>query len=410
MSHKALGGITIRLGMGSIFLFFLIYLFFIIFFMRKSPKIKISKSPLFVLINVFFIFFILGIIIGFVKGNNLKYLLLDTFPLLEMFIVYYIVKLSQVNEDNFDFGKIIKWFVSYLFLMSITGLASYLILSFFRPVHFGALRALISGTTVNRLMDFIIPLFLPVMVIFYSYTKYKKLIILLTIINIIVVLLTFYRTIYVAVFSGILYMIIANWRKLFHSIKAFLVITVLVAIVMIPLQKSRYFKYGSLNIFPLVVNRIISIYAPEKEIDVSASARISHNKEMFFSGLNNFPDIAGMGGEYENSMGQSVPLNFTSNYILQIISLLGIPAGLLFIWIYLKVFIKSHKYAKKAVDMNSKIFFNACSSILIVLLVILNIFPYMNYFPFLYLFGWICGIVDNYSVFLRQKEKLAFCP
>ena len=159
MSHKALGGITIRLGMGSIFLFFLIYLFFIIFFMRKSPKI--SKSPLFVLINVFFIFFILGIIIGFVKGNNLKYLLLDTFPLLEMFIVYYIVKLSQVNEDNFDFGKIIKWFVSYLFLMSITGLASYLILSFFRPVHFGALRALISGTTVNRLMDFIIPLLAP---------------------------------------------------------------------------------------------------------------------------------------------------------------------------------------------------------------------------------------------------------
>lgn len=403
MSHGALGGITLRLAMGSVFLFSIIYLSFIVLFVKKNMKIKISKTPLFVLINILFIFFILGVTVGFVKGNNLKYLLLDVFPMLEMFIVYYVIKLSPIIQDNFDFGKLIKWFMLYLFLMSITGFISYVVLSFIKPVFFGALRAYISGITVNRMMDFIIPLFLPAILFFYKYIKKKYWAIILTITSAIVVLLTFYRTIYVAVFIGILYLLLINRSKIFRIFGTFIKISILILLVLILLQKSNYFRYANANLYYLIKSRIVSIYAPDKKIDISAAARISHNKEMLYNIFNNFPYIAGMGGEYQSSEGAKIPYNFTSNYFLQVISLLGMPAGLLFILIYLRTFFLSHEFAKNAQDLTSRIFFNACASILVTLFVILNIFPYMNYFPLLYLFGWICGIMDRYGIYLKQK-------
>ncbi|MDD5687516.1 MAG: O-antigen ligase family protein [Elusimicrobia bacterium] len=408
MSHGALGGMTIRLAASSIFLLLIIFISFVVLTLKQNGKLKFKKSTLLSLMNVLFVFFIIALIVGFIKGNGLKYLLLDTFPILEMFIIYYTIRLSPIIEDNYDFEKIFKWFGKYLFLMSVTGIVSYIILSFVKVTSFGALRAYVAGVTVNRMMDFIIPMFLPIILLMYKYKKRNLWFIALTIACAIITMLTFYRTIYLAVLLGVLYLSSRNLGNIFRILKVLIIISIITLFVLMVLQKNNYLRFANKNILGLVKSRIISIYNPEKGIDTSASDRLNSNKEMLLNIFSNFPSIAGLGGYYINVDNQKTPYHFTSNYFLQVIALLGIPAGVFFIGIYLKTFFLSQKLAKNAQDLPSKMFFNGCTSILVVLFIILNIFPYVNYFPLLYLFSCICGIVDKYSIYLKQEKEKAF--
>ena len=108
-----------------------------------------------------------------------------------------------------------------------------------------------------------------------------------------------------------------------------------------------------------------------------------------------------MGGTYPDASGTNFGLDIfvglTSNYFLQLILLLGLPAGLLFVWLYVRTFLMSRKYSLETKDKSAVIFFTASASMLLSLAVILCLFPYTCYFPLLYVFSFILGVVDKYG-------------
>lgn len=395
MSHGALGGITFRTIASGIFLVGISYFSFLAFLLNRNGKIKVRNTSFLFLVNILLMFYILAIIVGLVRGNDFKYMILDSFPPLEMFVIYYLIKFSPLIENTINFHRMVKWFLIYFFIMAVTDLASYGVLSFVKIVNFGALRALIGGVTVNRLMDFILPLFLPLLLLSYEYLYRRKWVVILLGMSVLVVLLTFYRTVYSAVFAGIFYLVISSRKRIIFMAKTFVLITFVSVVILVGI--NSFFKDKKMNFPSLFTQRVASILSPDKKIDYSGTSRVAHDKDMVYNALKSFPDIAGMGGTYESGEGEIIPIYTTSNFFLQLILLLGLPAGLLFLWLYFKTYFVSRRLSREAKGGSEKVFFAAIASILVSLAVILCLFPYTSYFPLLYILGWIFGCIDRHS-------------
>lgn len=413
MFHGAIGGMTMRIISGSSYLLLLIYVLCIIGFVKKRPISMAAKAPLSCLMNWLFIFFLLGIFMGILKGNDSKYLLKDTYVFFEMFVIFYSVRLLLIFCGRWESKKIIKWFSIYLVIMGASDIIIYSVLSFIMETNFGALRAYISGVTVNRLMDFIVPMALPATIIFTaSYSKNKKVPLAIGVLAFIVTMLTFYRTIYLAVFAGCFCIfLIRKWNinNVRVLLKGLIVITIISTIILVAAQS--YFA-SECNFLCLVKERISSIYKPEAGYSHSISSRITQLKYIINT-LDYFPFGYGMGGY----LNETTPISVTSNYFVQTMLLLGLPGGTLFLWIYIKTFLISFRMARVIRDRWDKLFLIACASILTYLAIILLLFPYTVYFPLLFLFGWIAGAVETlymkYKVLIihgtRISTKQQFC-
>lgn len=393
--HGALGGITFRTIASGMFLVGIFCFSFFDLLLKRSGKIKVRNTQMFFLLNILFLFYIFAIAIGWAKGNDIKYMVLDSFPILEMFVIYYFIKFSPLMESAINFPRMVKWFLVYFLIMAITDLASYGILSFVKVAYFGALRALIGGVTVNRLMDYVLPLFLPLFLLSYEYLYRKKWAIILLSLSLLVVILTFYRTIYSAVFLGFLCLIIPISKRLVFIFKTFVLIGLVCVVIL--LEGNLLLRNKKFNFPSLFSKRVESIFSRDNKIDYSAVSRVAQNKDMVYNALNSFPDIAGMGGTYESGERITTPIYCASNFFLQFTLLLGLPAGLLFLWLYLKTFFMSRKLAREAEDKSEKVFFTASAAVLVSLAVILCLFPYVSYFPLLYILGWIFGCIDKKS-------------
>ena len=211
--------------------------------------------------------------------------------------------------------------------------------------------------------------------------------------SVVVVMLTFYRTLYLAVFAGLLYLVLST-RERFIFIFRIAAAIALVSILL--LFGARLFvKNNTCNLPVLFTQRVVSIYSPDKKIDYSGTSRIAHNKDMVYSIVTSFPDIAGVGGIYVSREGDLTPIFCTSNFFLQLFLLLGVPAGLLFIGIYCQAVGVARRLARDAKDTAEKAFFAASAAVLVSLAVVLCLFPYVGYFPLLYVFGAILGCVDK---------------
>jgi hypothetical protein len=178
-------------------------------------------------------------------------------------------------------------------------------------------------------------------------------------------------------------------------------IVLILASVFIAVEERFQWSYQDTGLVSLFSKRIASIYESD-DTDVSATSRIADNKEIFFQLYKCLAVGYGMGGTYKHQEEGLIPVQVTSNYFLQMIMLLGVPAGLLFLWIYLKSFLMSLKLVRSSKSVQEKFIFTSCVSIFISLGIILSVFPYTNYFPLLYLFGFICGLIDNYSFYGSQ--------
>ncbi len=395
MSHAALGGITFRTIASGIFLVGISSFSFLALLFNRNGKIKVRNTSFLFLVNILLMFYILAILVGLARGNNFKYMILDSFPLLEMFVIYYLIKFSPLIENTINFHRIIKWFLIYFFIMAVTDLVSYGVLSFVKIVNFGALRALIGDITVNRLMDYVLPLFLPLLLLSYEHLYRRKWVIILLSMGALIVTPTFYRTVYLAVFTGLLYLAMSSCKRFIFMARTFVLIAFVSVVILVGV--NSFFKDKIYNLPALFTPRVVSIYSPDKKIDYSGESRIAHNKDMVYTMLKSFPDIAGIGGTYESREGEVIPIYCTSNYFLQLVLLLGLPAGLLFLWVYFKAFFVARRLSREAKDGSVKVFFAASASILVSLAVILCLFPYTSYFPLLYILGWIFGCVDRHS-------------
>ena len=399
MSHGALGGMTRRMTASGVFLVMIVCSSFLALGRRK---IRVQRTPFLFPVNVLLMFYVLAVVIGLARGNDFDYVLLDSFPPLEMFVIYYFVRFSPLMKDRFDFSKVIKWLLIYFFIMALADLVCYGLLTFVKGVGFGVLRAYVGGITVNRLMDFVLPLFLPFVVLSYKEVYRRRWVMILLLLSMLTVVLTFYRTIYLAVLAGLLYLAISKAGHFFfvgRLVISFVVVSLAIAIAWDPFLEQK-----GIDVRSLVRQRVVSIYMPDLDTDISATARITDTKEMMFSALRSFPGLAGVGGTYESGSGERVPIYVTCNYFLQLTLLFGIPAGLLFVWLYFRAFLTCRRLSREVKDISERVFFAASASLLVSLAIILCLFPYNGYFPLLYVLGSILGIADKRSEHLYRQR------
>lgn len=394
MSHGALGGMSIRAQISGLFLCFAILYKVVVLLTRKSLVVK--PSAVLTLMTSFFVVFIVGVITGLFKDNEFIFWGLDAFPLFEMFCLYYLIRLTP--EINIDFDKIVKWLSIYMLVMCISDIATYIYLSFIQGIGFGALRANINGIPVNRLMDFMVPILGPGLIVFSRESKNRFIRMALPACVLLTVGLTFYRTAYLAFFAGFLILIIQKRKNLMILSKTvgLAIIVGFFAIFVVQQKLGDSFK---LKIGELVTGRMIAIFNSPKD-DGAIYSRVTDTYQKLFE-VPNLPIIGhGMGGSLESG-----PIQYTANYFLQLFLLLGIPGGILFIWLYARVVRGLFRLSRTAVEQKEKLFYLAGASSLTALAAVLCFFPYTMYFPLLYLFGVMAGIADVCS--LHNKNSLS---
>jgi len=395
MQEGAIGGMSFRIASGCTFI--LIYLIYRILRNLNRPfSFNIIKTPLFMPMNGLLLLYILAVLIGLINNNDKVLIALDTYPLFEMFIVYYAIKFTPNIFVQIDSDKVAKWVGIYFGIMCISGIVSYSYLTFVKSVRFGVILANVAGITVNRLMDFMVPIFLPI-VIAYSVNNKKKILgAALIILGIAVSFLSFYRTVYLAVFAPLVYLMLKSKFIFLGITKKLIIYTLAMVVVMGVIEDRMQWKYDDTSIIQIMGLRIYSIFFKDVETD-SGSIRVTDTVKVFAKISSCLVTGYGMGGILEYDDEDPSAIQVQSNYFLQTVLLMGLPGGALFIFIYIKTLITSFNRAKLSERNADKFIFTACTSILISLGVILSLFPYTNYFPLLYIFGFICGLVDTYT-------------
>lgn len=394
MANGAIGGMSTRAEISGAFLILAISYRVLISLTRKS--LAINSSSILNLMTMFLFTVLLGVVTGFVNSNAFIYFGLDVFPLLEMFCLYYIIRLAPEMEINYS--KFVKLFGFYIIIMCVTDVVTYIYLTYYEGLSFGALRANIGGTVVNRLMDFIVPLVGPGFIAFSRDSKSKLVRILLPVCVLLTVGLTFYRTAYAAFFVATGFLLIQKKKNVFIFAKTAGVAMIIGVAFLAVLQSKQSENYES-DMGGLVIERVKSIFDSDEE-DSSISSRHVQAGMMLDEVPKNPLLGTGLGGSLD--LG---PIQYTSNYFLQILLLLGIPGGVLFLWLYTKVIRVLLWLSKTASDRKEKLFFASMASVLAGLAAVLYFFPYTMYFPLLYLFGATAGIAD--ISYLRRRRQLA---
>ena len=390
MSQGGIGVMTIRVIFLITTLLFFLYVFVSLVILRRKYEVKLPNISFnFLLITIFLIFYIISILIGLVNNHYLNFILLDIFFFGELFLGYYMIKFVKLSNQMIHNNT--KILGIYLFFMCIISLLIYYYLTFIESgTDFGAFKVYIDGIVFNRLVDFIIPIF-AAPIIFYSYFCKNKLVHTIFILLVLLLCaLTFYRTVYLAVFMGIVVFLIQNF-----SLKKVFYISVLCFVCIIFLT-----LYDSELIYS-IIKRILTIFEQENSTSMSRSIRIEQ-LIMFKHSFDFFPFGYGVGGyigDYVISTG---------NNIISLFLIFGAIAGSIFIYLILKILFDSFVMSKIETNQKTVYILTSCSSIIVSCMVILILFPY-KYFPIYLLIGIMIGIIDEFSLkkkYINYKQKI----
>lgn len=350
-----------------------------------KPQIQIPKiSFTFITMNLIFIFYIIAISIGLIKYSNWSFIILDIFFYGEIFLGYYFFKFLNFETHKID--KYISYFGIYLFIMCVSSLSIYYYLTYIGNLEFGALRVYVSGSNYNRLADFIIPIFATPIFFYFTLSKSRIIHTIFIIFTIILCLLTFYRTVYLAVLVGCLVFLLQNFsfKKLIYLV-SILLITILFL-----------YNYDT-QIINSIADRFITIFEAETKVSQSRSIRIdqlSYLVNMF----DYFPLGYGVGG-YINDYVIS-----TGNQIIAYFLIFGPIAGILFLYVFIKSVVDSYLITREIGSNKISFLLISCSAILASSIVIVALFPY-KYFPIHLLMGASIAIIEEISLRNNNYEK-----
>lgn len=299
--------------------------------------------------------------------------LVGVFPFIE-FIISSII-FARVNVYKWINSKIdkIKYFAIIMMLADIVGWG-YSIIS---NVSFGVFRANISGIELNRMAD----LFYAGVASFILIDKDSK--ILYRTIALFTILVTLYRSAYLASIAVFIYYFYFNhnivsisktaMRFLFFIIFSLLVITGIGSLL-----------FEEFSLIDVLFERFLSTFLSEGNVygEASKSQRFDQIEPLFYAFLENVILGAGFGFYLLEE-----PIYNYFNYVLIALVIAGLPliAGLFIPVTYLvrKIFFI------RFVKTNSSTFF--INSMAVYFFVLINAFPYMIYFPIASVFAFtIC--------------------
>lgn len=396
MKHGAIGGTRVRIVL-VLLLGLIMALSQIAQLSRKSLRIKLGFTSF----CMFFLFVstLFACLVSLIRTNNTVYFIIDLLPLVEYFIAYFATKLSldrsgglQVTQKGI---RTACWFIG---IMALTDIASYFYLTYVDVANFGALKAYINGRTVNRLPDFIIPCVAPILVYRLIQQPTKILEKILTTLVVAVTFLSFYRTIYAA-FTFTLFVLFSlnllgmKRKHLIHIIVSSIMIAGLLFVIMLNSSNSQH------HFSQLITERFLSIFVSESALENSKASRLGQF-EYFAYILDYFPLGWGLG-----AIIKADPVAVMFNYFMQLGLLLGLPSLGIFFILWIISLLRILKCIRSVVSPLGELFYKSLFSIIISLAFILNLFPYMTYFPFLFIFGVILALLESPITFVDTHKK-----
>jgi hypothetical protein len=394
MKNGAIGGTRVRIVL--VLLLGLVTLFFQIAQLSKNLlrfKVGFTSLCMFSL----FVATLLASFLALVRANNTVYFMIDLLPLVEFFIAYFATKLSIDSKGGLVITpKAIRaagWFIG---LMAVTDLASYFYLTYVDVANFGALRAYVNGRIVNRLPDFVIPCIAPFLV--YRLIQHSTGILekLLTVLVLAVTFLSFYRTIYAAFTVTLLALFSLNLfgikrKHAMHILGSAIVLAGFLVLVLMNSSGSQY-QYSQ-----LITERFLSIFVSESALENSKASRLGQFGYFTYI-LDYFPLGWGLG-----AIIRADPVAVMFNYFMQLGLLLGLPSLVIFVFLWMVAFMRIVRGIRSAASALAETFYKAMFSISISLVLILNLFPYMTYFPFLFAFGAVLAMLESPVTFVDRN-------
>lgn len=301
--------------------FFYIFLFLIAIFLGASiQKISRIKTPIDKLLIIFITFPLIGIAYGFFQGHDLRLILADAFPILEFLSYFFMTTLiiKKREQANLVFVGSLSW----ILLIELGEIIFYLY--FFEDF---SQRVLLGGSIIYRLTDFMAAIVSPFLIALFFNLKSKKIkwsIILLAILPLVVLFLSFFRSLWLGVIVSLMF-ILWMYRKNKKQFKPLLNILLLWIILLFPIN---YFSgttqlFEGQSLFSVALERGSTILTLLKD-DSDYRGRIVQDKET----LNEMYESPLIGKGFGDKT-----IEAPSNYYWNIGYKLGLPALLFFLWV-----------------------------------------------------------------------------
>ncbi len=365
------------LGYGSIrstlyILGFTILTLILLFQLLSGATIRVSVLKIiFKFLCLLIIFVFLRIVIDLIKFESLDFV--GVFPFIEFIF-------SALIFSMFDVYKFINLNINRIRIISILIMIldicwwGYSIVS---GVSFGVFRANISGLEINRMAD----LFYAGIASFILIDKESRLI--FRTIALFTILITLYRSAYLSAIAVFFYYYYQNRNHLnISSIILKFIFAIFFTSFIIVIFSGFVFKEFDLN--NILIERFLSTFLSEGDVygEVSKSDRFNQVEPLIYAFLENIFIGTGFGYYLLEE-----PIYNYFNYVLVASVIMGIPLiiGFFIPFAYLvrKLFLNSNKGYNSATLL--------INSLVIYFFILINVFPYMIYFPISSVFAFaIC--------------------
>jgi len=356
-----------------------ILIFSIATLLKGTLKEKLSRirTPIDKLLILFLIFPLIGIAYGFFQGYSTRMILADSFPILEFTAFFFLTTFIIKNEKQAH--KIIFGVLIWLLLIELGEIIFY----FFGGYQQLAYQRTLGGMVIKRLCDFMAVIALLLLMGLYlcpGSTKKKKLLILLSFIPLIVLILSFFRSLWMGVIFALIFIL---WMvgKYKQCLKTLILSLIILGAILL---SANYFIapkiFEGKSIFPMILEGATAIFPTSERAELVAEPfnRLVYDW-LFLSKIYESPIIGrGLGNE---------DIGAPSNYYLEIAYKMGIPALFFFLWIFFVFFKKTISLFKATpLGLNKGLRLGILSAFIANAIVIIA-FPALSHFPIMAYLG-----------------------
>jgi|APSaa5957512535_1039671.scaffolds.fasta_scaffold04699_3 hypothetical protein len=388
------GNIRALFGLASACSFFIL-----IFFHTYRKKITFSKN-VYLFIFVFLYLWLVALLSAFL-GRDFFYIAYELYPMLEgllfFMIGYYLVAIGFKKE----------MMASLLLFCAVNVFFDLFITLYYYAFNFNFAYVVdVGGILVNRIPDSMLPVYLAISLVmskYYNYGQLKYIAHLLVVVTLILLLISFWRTLMISGFIVLLFYIYKH-KKYFLTKKSILYLFLL-TLSILPVSIIVEGSTG-MSIELLSSERMSSAFDENKSRSIGS--RILDSKVVLLQILQS-PIIGnGFGGLYSDLSGSHYYLSSTSNYLLRLIAHFGLlVSSIMFFGVY--YFFRNMQKFSRHLTLKNNIE-GASSLALLQLLnyvslstgIILIAFPSVLHYPLLLilfmLFGAVVQDKKNYKI------------